>query len=224
MNYIEHLNQYRIARMQNPLSTNAIALYFILLEFNNNLGWIETFTVANSVLMGLSDLSRDGFNRARNELKQKGYVKYTNGSGNQAGKYLIVRFATQTAHKPNTSDTQTEHTTRTLNKQNKTKQNNKEKNIKKESSKKFVPPTLDEVKAYCEERKSNVDPKFFFDYFDVSNWIDGKGNKVQNWKQKLITWERSGNAKHNGKDSRNDAGGSGGESEEPNTPKYGTVY
>lgn len=34
----------------------------------------------------------------------------------------------------------------------------------------------------------NVDAKTFFNYFDTGNWIDSNGNKVKNWKQKLITW------------------------------------
>ena len=56
--------------------------------------------------------------------------------------------------------------------------------------KKGVPPTLEEVKAYCEERNSSVDPVEFYEYFTEGNWIDSKGNKVKNWKQKLITWEK----------------------------------
>lgn len=55
----------------------------------------------------------------------------------------------------------------------------------------FVPPTLDEVKAYCRERGNDVDPKRFYDYFTESQWVDGKGAKVLNWKQKVITWERN---------------------------------
>lgn len=54
----------------------------------------------------------------------------------------------------------------------------------------FTPPTLDEVKAYCAERKSPVDPVRFFDYFQTGGWKDSKGNPVRNWKQKLITWEK----------------------------------
>lgn len=54
---------------------------------------------------------------------------------------------------------------------------------------KFVPPTLDEIREYCKSRNSSVDPVKFFDYFDAGNWVDSKGNKVKNWKQKLITWE-----------------------------------
>lgn len=54
----------------------------------------------------------------------------------------------------------------------------------------FVPPTLDEVRDYCAERNSPVDPVQFFEYFSEGNWKDSKGNPVRNWKQKLITWEK----------------------------------
>jgi hypothetical protein len=53
---------------------------------------------------------------------------------------------------------------------------------------KFKKPTLDEVKAYIKEKGYNVDAETFFNYFETSNWVDSKGNKVKNWKQKLITW------------------------------------
>ncbi len=71
--------------------------------------------------------------------------------------------------------------------------------IKKKSSH-FVPPSIDEVKAYCTERKNNVNPHKFYDYFNTPDakgrtWIDSKGNKVKNWKQKIITWEQ-----HSGSD------------------------
>lgn len=55
--------------------------------------------------------------------------------------------------------------------------------------KRFIPPTLEEVKAYCKERNNNVDPNRFFDYYEQGGWKDSKGNPVKNWKQKLITWE-----------------------------------
>lgn len=55
--------------------------------------------------------------------------------------------------------------------------------------KEFIPPTLEEVKAYCESRGNKIDPQYFYDYFTASDWVDSKGNKVKNWKQKIITWE-----------------------------------
>ena len=59
----------------------------------------------------------------------------------------------------------------------------------KSKAKRFTPPTREEVQAYCKERNNNVDAKKFYDYYDTANWYDGKGEKVKNWKQKVITWE-----------------------------------
>ena len=53
----------------------------------------------------------------------------------------------------------------------------------------FVPPTFEEVQAYCESRGNKVDAKQFYDYFTVSEWVDSNGKAVKNWKQKIITWE-----------------------------------
>ena len=58
----------------------------------------------------------------------------------------------------------------------------------------FVPPTLEEIEAYCKERNNNVNAKHFFDYYSAGEWVDAKGNNVRNWKQKIITWEKSSKA------------------------------
>lgn len=63
----------------------------------------------------------------------------------------------------------------------------------KKKRERFVPPTLDEIRAYCRQRNSSVDPVQFYDYFtaDPSRaWIDAKGQPVLNWKQKIVTWEK----------------------------------
>lgn len=72
----------------------------------------------------------------------------------------------------------------------------KEKSIKEKSSR-FVPPTLEEIHRYCWDKGLMVDEQTFFDYYNESDWVDSKGNKVKNWKQKLITWAKHdrGNAK-----------------------------
>jgi hypothetical protein len=69
-------------------------------------------------------------------------------------------------------------------------------NIKPKTVKRFIPPTLEEVTHYCVNvRKNNVDPKKFYDFFEAGDWIDAKGQKVKNWKQKVITWETFSNSK-----------------------------
>jgi len=76
------------------------------------------------------------------------------------------------------------------------KENMKEKENKTtKEKKKFTPPSLEEVEAYCKERNSPVNPKDFFEYFDTGHWIDSKGEPVRNWKQKLITWENHAKGK-----------------------------
>lgn len=66
-----------------------------------------------------------------------------------------------------------------------------------EKCKRFVPPTLEEVKAYASERGNNVDAQKFYDYYAQGGWKDSKGNPVKNWKQKMITWENKNPVKKN---------------------------
>ena len=65
-------------------------------------------------------------------------------------------------------------------------------------SKRFTPPTLDEVKAYCTERKNNVDPQRFIDHYESNGWYVGK-NPMKDWKAAVRNWERNGIDKQAGK-------------------------
>lgn len=60
----------------------------------------------------------------------------------------------------------------------------------KHSAKRFVPPSLDEVKAYCIERNNNVDPERFIDYYQSNGWKVGK-NSMKDWKAAVRSWERN---------------------------------
>lgn len=71
------------------------------------------------------------------------------------------------------------------------KSNNIDDIKEKDKKEKFAPPTLEEVKEYAKSRNRLDIAEKFFDYFNAGNWIDSKGNKVKNWKQKFITWENS---------------------------------
>ena len=61
-------------------------------------------------------------------------------------------------------------------------------------SKRFVPPTVEEVAQYCFERMSKVDPQRFVDYYTSNGWMVGK-NKMKDWKAAVRTWEQKENAK-----------------------------
>ena len=53
----------------------------------------------------------------------------------------------------------------------------------------FVPPTVEEVAAYCKERGNNVDPEQFVDFYSSKGWMIGK-NKMKDWKAAVRTWEK----------------------------------
>lgn len=55
----------------------------------------------------------------------------------------------------------------------------------------FVPPTLEEVAAYCKERKNTVDPERFHDYYSANGWVQGKGKPIKDWKAAVRTWGRN---------------------------------
>lgn len=57
--------------------------------------------------------------------------------------------------------------------------------------KNFVPPTLEEVTAFCLERKNSVDPQRWFDHYTANGWMVGK-TKMKDWKAAVRTWERNG--------------------------------
>lgn len=63
-----------------------------------------------------------------------------------------------------------------------------EKNKNGKEEKEFVPPSLEDVQKYVSEKGLSVKAEDFYNYFTEGKWIDSKGNKVKNWKQKILTW------------------------------------
>lgn len=66
----------------------------------------------------------------------------------------------------------------------------------------FTPPTVEEVKSYCQERKNGVDAERFVDFYSSKGWMVGK-SKMRDWKASVRTWEnretaRSGTTKEAG--------------------------
>lgn len=58
-----------------------------------------------------------------------------------------------------------------------------------EPKKRFSPPTIEEVKLYCETRKNGIDPVKFVAHYAAADWMRGN-TKIRNWKQAVITWEQ----------------------------------
>ena len=70
----------------------------------------------------------------------------------------------------------------------------KEKDISKDISKKkirnIIPPKLEDVINYCNERNNGIDAQYFIDFYESKDWMIGK-NKMKDWKAAVRTWERN---------------------------------
>lgn len=73
------------------------------------------------------------------------------------------------------------------------KQNTKNYNTKDKErvgSTRFSPPSVDDVRQYCKEINSTIDPEAFVDYYTANGWVQGKGKPIKNWKAAVRTWQR----------------------------------
>ena len=50
-------------------------------------------------------------------------------------------------------------------------------------------PTVEEVAEYCRERKNNISPEAFVDFYDSKGWKIGK-EPMKDWKASVRTWEK----------------------------------
>lgn len=72
----------------------------------------------------------------------------------------------------------------------------------KGKAKRFIRPTIEEVRAYCSERGNGVSPEAFCDFYESKGWFVGK-NLMKDWRAAVRTWE-----KRDGRGARKTAAGS----------------
>jgi len=88
-----------------------------------------------------------------------------------------------------TGRTQTRHQQGTNNNDNNDNNENNNKEDAPKGATRFIPPTVDEVRQYCQERNNRVDAQAFVDFYQSKSWYVGK-NKMKDWKASVRTWER----------------------------------
>ena len=59
----------------------------------------------------------------------------------------------------------------------------------KKGRKGFVPPTEEEVDAYCASRGNGITGKAFVSYYEMSGWRLKNGQPMKNWKAAISYWE-----------------------------------
>lgn len=200
MNYLAEINAFYDLQEINRLSPGQSCVWFALMETNNKCGWKEWFTVSSQVLEIKTGLSRKAVYDARNKLKQLGYIDFKQNA-TRAASYKMMSLLSQTTRRTTQAATQvttqgttqvtTQETTQAatpLNKLKETKLKEKEK-VKEKARARFTPPTVNEVKSYCEERKNGISAEQFVDFYTSKGWMVGSA-KMKDWRSAVRTWER----------------------------------
>lgn len=60
------------------------------------------------------------------------------------------------------------------------------------NKKNIIPPSVEMVTEYCQERNNSVDPETFISFYESKGWMIGK-NKMKDWQSAVRTWEKSRN-------------------------------
>lgn len=58
------------------------------------------------------------------------------------------------------------------------------------TQKRFVPPTVEEVTAYCRDRENGIDPEAWMAHYTANGWRVGR-NPMQDWRAAVRTWEQN---------------------------------
>ena len=62
---------------------------------------------------------------------------------------------------------------------------------RKRKRKRFIPPTIDEVRAHVAAKGYTFDPETFHAYYDSQEWKKANGQPVSSWKGCCVTFQKS---------------------------------
>lgn len=106
MNYLKQVLALNQLQLRDPLSKGQYMLFHALLNVNNDCGWIEWFEVASIRLELFSQMSREGVQKARKELIERGLIEFKS-NGTRAGSYRLKKLyedSTQSSTQGSTQD------------------------------------------------------------------------------------------------------------------------
>ena len=206
MNYFKQIKAFYDLQLTNRLSSGQTALWYALMYLNNSCAWKEKFTATNQMLESLTGLSRQGISKARNVLRQKGYVSFI-ARERQATIYTLKDLSALDSLPDSLPDEVLSLPDGcpdgcpdglpdslpdslpdgcTLNNKDNTKTRLDKKEIHKE---KFQKPTLNEVEDYCADRKNGISASAFIDHYESNGWKVGR-SPMKDWRAAVRQWER----------------------------------
>lgn len=90
INFLRESKAFNDSIEDNDLAAGQIALWYALFHQCNKHNWARTFPLKNSQLVSHTGMSISGLHKARNILKQKGYIDFQTQGRNQKTLYHLV--------------------------------------------------------------------------------------------------------------------------------------
>ncbi len=150
-------------------------------------------TLAQSVKVLSAKSVQRRFQEAKKKSKRNVFVKAKMWLLKKAETLSFIKVCPDERFSKNNSDFSEKNADKSEKNYTKESKGDKSK-VNNESDKaknRFTPPSLDEVKAYCEDRKNNIDPQHFVDYYQANGWKVGRNN-MKDWKAAVRRWETNG--------------------------------
>jgi len=165
---------------------DALAIWVYLITKPTN--WV----VRKAEIMDHFSIGRDRYADSMKMLKEMGLVTIAhvqNEQGHMEGTVIWVHASS----KVYTEDTVYRHVGVPSSRENYTLKEQESLLKNKRSIKRFVPPSVDEVRSYIKEHKYPVDPEQFVDYYETRGWMLNK-TPMKSWQAAVRTWSRNDRA------------------------------
>jgi hypothetical protein len=185
MNGYNLLRDWYNYKFSNPSKVKAIHsdMYCYLIDLWNRLGQKQEFGLPTMVTMeALGIGSYNTYKKTFHDLVEFGFIKLVADSKNQHQSRIVALSKFDKASDEATDKALDKAHIKATDIIDKQETNNKETN-----SKKFVPPTFNDVLEYCMQNNLEVDGYKFINFYESKGWMVGK-NKMKDWKAAVRTW------------------------------------
>ena len=177
------------------LDENLTPLDKIILVEINSLDTDDGCYASNEYLAEFCRCSQDKVTNTISKLKKLGYVEQVSFNGRcRVLRSRLLNFNRQTLKKAEADSENLRGYNNNIN--NNIVDNNKSINIdlyniaEKPKKQSFTKPTIEELKAYNQEKDLRIDCEEFFDYYEAKGWRLKGGDKMVSWQATMRRWAR----------------------------------
>lgn len=173
------------------LSGNELIAYAMIHGFSKD--GINDFHGSINYLASWCGVTERGATKILKRLEEKNLIKknYVIISGRRYCKYMVTgeQSSCHNLNKVPMTPEQSSYNNKIDNKVDNKKDIKRKEIYKEKLQKRFVKPTLEQVKQYVFENSLNVDCEYFYDYYQSNGWTVGK-NHMKDWKATVRNWSR----------------------------------